>query len=322
MRHRAIAVVAAAAVLAGFVAVRPVLAQYREYYIIGKVLDPNKQPLEGVEITLRDEATSRSYSIKTKKDGSFKFAGLPHGAYKVAVKKAGYVTKEDEWKFEAPTASMEKVDLPPIVLASEELIQETNRMKETESAVKGAAEKIRKGDFDGALAGLKPVLEKNPNDPNALYLSGLAHLKKGQPAEAAPEFQKVTELSPKFAPAHYELAVCRQQMKEPEKALESYMKATELDPNNPDGPYNAGLLLFGMNRVDEALPMFEKSLALRPEDPPSLEMAGRCFVHQGNLAKAVEYLEKAKAGYANDPEKVKFLDDLIGKIKEQIKKRA
>jgi tetratricopeptide (TPR) repeat protein len=320
MRHRAFAFLVAGAILAGLIPVRPGFAQYREYYIFGQVLDPKKQPLEGVEISLRDEATSRSYTMKTKKDGSYKFAGLPHGVYKASFKKAGYVTKEDEWKFETPQTNMEKVELPPIVLASEEMVQETNRLKETEAAVKGAAEKIRQGDFDGALAVLKGVLEKTPNDPNALYLSGMAHLKKGQPQEAAPEFLKVSELSPKFAPAHYQLGVCRQKMKEPEKALESYATAMELDPGNPDSPYNAGLILFEMNRVDEALPLFEKSLVIRPDDPPALEMAGRCYIHQANFAKAVEYLEKAKAGYANDQDKVKFLDELIAKVKEQIKK--
>jgi tetratricopeptide (TPR) repeat protein len=322
MRHRAIALVVIGAVLAGLVAARPGLAQYREYYIMGKVVDSKKQPLEGVEITLRDQATSRSYSLKTKKDGTFKFAGLPHGVYKVAFRKDGFAVKEDEWKFTEPQLNILKVEIPPIVMASEELIRETNRLKEAEAAVKGAAEKIRQGDFDGALAGLKGVLEKNPKDPNALYLSGVAHLKKGQPAEAAPEFQKVTEFSPKFAPAHYQLGVCREQLKEPEKALESYGKAMELDPANPDSPYNAGLILFGLNRVDEALPLFEKSLAVRPDDPATLEMAGRCYIHQANFGKAVDCLEKAKAGYAKDPEKVKFLDDLIGKLKEQIKKRA
>ena len=322
MRHRAFAFCIVTAILVGFVLPRPVFSQYREYYIFGKVLDPQKQPLEGVEISLRDQATSRSYIIKTKKDGTFKFAGLPHGVYKVSFKKAGYASKEDEWKFETPRENMEKVELPPVILPSEELVQEANRLKETEAAVKGAAEKIRQGDFDGALAGLKVVLEKIPNDSNALYLSGLAHLKKGLPAEAAPEFLKVTEFSPKFAPAHYQLGVCRQQMKEPEKALESYAKTMELDPSNPDAPYNAGLLLFGMNRVDEALPLFEKALALRPDDPPALEMAGRCYIHQSNFAKAIENLEKAKAGCANDQDRVKFLDDLIGKLKEQIKKKA
>jgi tetratricopeptide (TPR) repeat protein len=320
MRHRAFAVLIAAAILAGVVLIRPGFSQYREYYVTGKVLDTKKQPLEGVEILLRDKATSRSFTAKTKKDGTFKFVGLPHGVYDVSFNKAGYAAKEDEWKFETPQASIEKVELPPAILASEELVQQTKRLKETEAAVKGAAEKIRQGDFDGALAGLKGVLDKDPNDPNVLYLSGVALLKKGLPAEAAPEFVRVTEISPNFAPAHFQLGICQQQMKEPEKALGSYMKAVELDPGNADAAYDAGLLLFGLNRAGEALPLFEKSLAVRPDDPAALEMAGRCCIHQSKFTQAIEYLEKAKLGYANDQDKIKFLDDLIGTLKEQIKK--
>jgi tetratricopeptide (TPR) repeat protein len=93
----------------------------------------------------------------------------------------------------------------------------------------------------------------------------------------------------------------------------------ELDPSNPDAAYNAGLILFSQNRIGEALPFFEKAVNLKPDDPAYLEMAGRCEIHQGNLEKAVEYLEKAKAGYT-DQEKINFLDDLISKLKEQIKK--
>jgi tetratricopeptide (TPR) repeat protein len=320
MRHPVLFFLVAGLVLASLPLARSAHGQYREYYIIGKVVDPQKQPLEGVEITLRDKATSRSYSLKTKKDGTFKFAGLPHGVYTVAFRKDGYAAKEDEWKFEAPQPTMEKVEIPPVVLASEELIRETARQKDIEAAIKSASEKIRAGDFDGALTGLKGVLDKNPKDPNALYLSGVAHLKKGLVEQAAGELLQVTELSPKFAPAHYQLGVCRQQMRDFEKALESYQKAMELDPANPDSPYNSGFILFGLNRVDEALPFFEKCLALRPDDPGALEMAGRCLIHQTNFVKAIECLEKAKAGYTKDPDKVKFLDDLIGKLKEQIKK--
>jgi len=58
-------------------------------------------------------------------------------------------------------------------------------------------------------------------------------------------------------------------------------------------------------------------VSLRPDDPAYLEMAGRCEIHQSNLVKAIEYLEKAKDGYS-EPEKVKFLEDLITKLKEQI----
>ena len=57
-------------------------------------------------------------------------------------------------------------------MATEELVQQVERLKEAEAGVKAGSEKIRLGDFDGALAELKTVLDKNPEDPNALYLSG------------------------------------------------------------------------------------------------------------------------------------------------------
>jgi tetratricopeptide (TPR) repeat protein len=294
--------------------------QYREYYIYGKVLDTQKGPLEGVEISLRDVATSRSFSMKTKKDGEFKFVGLPHGTYNVVFKKDGFAVKQDEWKFDAPQLSLQKVEIPPVIMASQERIQEVQRLKETEAGVRSAADKLKQGDYDAAVTLLTPILARNPNDPNALYLMGMAYLKKKMWAEALAPFVKVTELSPKFAPAVYEAGVCYQQLNQPEKALECYKKAQELDPANPDSPYNSGLLLFGMSRIEEALALFEKTLALKPDDPAALEMAGRCYIHQANLQKAVDYLERAKAGYTGDQDRVKFLDDLIAKLKEQIKK--
>ena len=297
----------------------PVLGQYREYYIYGKVVDPQKNPVEGVEISLRDIVSSRSYAMKTKNSGEFKFVGLPRGDYKVVFKKDGYALKEDEWKLLTPQGKMEKVEIPPVVMASETLVQEVQRLKETEAGVKAASEKIRQGDFDGALAGLKGLLEKNPQDSNALYLTGMAYLKKDMVSEAEAGFLKVTELSPKFAAAFFQLGVCYERQNQPAKALAEYEKAIELEPGNPDVFYNSGLLLFGLTRIDEALAHFEKALALRPDDAAYLEMAGRCYINKADFPKAVECLEKAKAG-TTDPERIKFLDELIATLKAQIKK--
>ena len=297
----------------------PGSGQYREYYLYGKVVDTQKNPLEGVEIALRDVETSRSYSIKTNKNGEFKFAGLPHGIYKVVFKKEGYAVKEDEWKFETPQDRIQKAEIPLVTLVTQTQVQEQERLKEMQGEVKEAAEKIREKDFDGAILLLKGVLDKNPKDSNALYLIGMSYARKQMYPEAIDALTQVTQLSPKFPPAYFELAVCYQQQKDFEKALEYYQKTLDLDPNNPDAAYNSGLILFGLNRIDEALASFEKALSLRPDDPAYLEMAGRCYINQANFEKAIEYLEKAKAGYT-DQEKLKFLDDLIAKLKEQIKK--
>lgn len=313
--HRCVLVLIALFILVQF---HPLYGQYREYYFYGKVIDPQKEPLADVEILLRDVDTSRSYSVKTNKKGEFKLAGLPHGIYKVIFKKEGYALKEDEWRFSTRQDTMQRVEIPPITLVSETQLQEMMQLKEMEGAVKEAKEKIRQGDYDGAISMLEEVLTKDPEDSNALYLIGMSYSKKQMYTEAIEALTKVVKVAPNFPPAQFELAICYQNRGDKDTAFDHYRKTLELDPNNPDAAFNAGLILFELNKMDEALTFFEKAVSLRPDDPAYLEMAGRCEIHHGNLAKAVEYMEKAKTGYA-DPEKVKFLEDLIAKLKEQIK---
>jgi len=313
--QRCVLVLIAFFILAQF---HTVHGQFREYYFYGKVIDPQKAPLADVEILLRDVDTSRSYSVKTNKKGEFKLAGLPHGIYKVTLKKEGYALKEDEWRFTERQNTMKKVEIPPVTLISETQLQEVMRLKEMEGAVKEAKEKIGQGDYDGAISMLEDVLTKDSDDLNALYLIGMSYSKKQMYTEAIEALSKVVQVAPNFPPAQFELAICYQNRGDKETALDHNRRTLELDPNNPDAAFNAGLILFDLNRVDEALAFFEKAVSLRPDDPAYLEMAGRCEIHQGNLVKAIEYMEKAKAGYS-DSEKIKFLEDLIAKLKEQIK---
>lgn len=304
--------------LAGFALVLPLAGQYREYYFRGKVLDTDKKPLAGVEIVLHDMATDRKYEITTNKDGEYKFAGLPHGKYKVTFKKEGFAPKEDEWKFEQSQDRMQKVEIPDVTLVSQALVERTMALKTMESEIKAAAEKLRAKDFDGAVAQLKDFLEKHPQDSNALYYLGIAYSRKGMYSEAEAALTQVVKAVPQFPPVYFELGVCYQRLDQPEKALAAYQKNVELDPANVDSAYNAGLILFGLSKVDEAKVYFAKALALRPNDPEILDMLGRCAINAGEFAKAVEFLEKAKS-LSTDPEKVKFYDALIAKAKEQIK---
>jgi len=318
MKNRAGLIICLSVLFIGLVLVVPGSSQYREYYVFGKILDTQKNPLEGVEITVRDVLSNRSYTIKTKKDGEFKFAGLPHATYKVVFKKEGYAAKEDEWGFSTPQDSMQKVEIPAVVLASQAQVEEAGRLKEMEGQIKEAFEKIRQKDYDGGIAILKEALAKNPKDANALFLIGFGYSKKQMYEEAIGALTEVIALAPNFAQANFELAICYQNQGEKEKALEYFQKTLELDANNPDAAYNAGLILFGLNRVDEALSNFERALKVKPGDPEYLEMAGRCYINQGNYARAIEYLEQAK-GAMTDPDRIKFLDDLIARLKEQIK---
>jgi tetratricopeptide (TPR) repeat protein len=299
----------------------PVLAQHREYYIRGKVLDTQQEPIPGVEISLRDRSSSRKYDLKTDKKGVFKFAGLPHGIYEVTFTKEGYSPKPTEWNFETPQDTMQRVEVPDVVLVSQAQIQEAlrfqeaeARFKEAEAEFKEAAGKVREGDLDGAIVSLQGFLEKNPENPNALFLLGVSYARKKRCQEAVDTLTRATELSPEVPVAHFELGLCYRELGDLPKALEAYDAATQADPANADSAYNAGLILFETNRIDEALVRFEKALASKPEDPELLEMAGRCYIHQTKFDSAVEHLERARAA-STDPDKIAFLEELISQTK-------
>ncbi len=129
----------------------PALAQYREYYITGRVVDAQKQGIADLEIQLRDEATSSVIHFKTGKDGAFKFAGLPHGVYEATLSKEGYPTTKVEWKFEAHQDTMQRVEIPEIVLASQEQVRarragQGDRLGDQGGRRKGQARRIRRSD--------------------------------------------------------------------------------------------------------------------------------------------------------------------------------
>jgi tetratricopeptide (TPR) repeat protein len=308
----------AATVLATLTLASSGLAQYREYYARGRVLDEQKKPLPDVEITLVDASTSRSFHMKTDQKGEFKFAGLPHATYEVTFAREGYVTAKDTWKLDAIQERMQKVDIPDVVLVSQAQAQHAEQLKEADAGVKKASEKIRSGDFDGAIALLEPVLAKNPADVNALFYMGLACAGKQQYREALEPLTRVTELEPSFPGAWLELGICYGKLGDVEKALFAYDENLRLDPASTAALYNSGLLLFNANRVEEALARFEKGIALKPTDPDLLDMAARCDINQGKLDRAVERLEKARAA-TTDPARIAHLDALIAQVKAQIK---
>jgi len=308
MRHTTVSAATTAA-LAVVLAV-PTSAQQREYYLKGKVLDTGKNPVAGVELVLRDHVNTRTYNVKTDKHGVFKLAGLPHGIYQVTIAKEGFASRQDEWKFETPQPTMQAVEIPEIVLVRQAQIQESQRLEQAAAGVKEASELLRKRNADGALALLKPVLERDAKDANALFLTGVAYGQKKMNHEAVEALNRVVELTPAFAPAYFELGLRHQQLGDRTKALAAYEKALALEPGHEGAAYNAGLILFESDRIDEALSRFQSGLAVKPDDPDLLEMAGRCYLNKGKFKDAVAHLEKARAA-TTETEKIKRLDELI-----------
>ncbi len=293
-------------------------AQYREYVITGKILNKDGNALPGVEIQLRDKETARSFSMKTDDKGDFKLAGLPHGIYEASITKQGYQSRTEEWNFAAPQERMQKSEIPPIRLLTRDQVEQIETSQELRTEFTEAKEKIQKQDFDGALIILKKMLDKDPKDPNALYLSGICDFEREKYPEAIELFNRVCAINPKFAGAYIHLGLCHQKLKDQGNAILNYQKSLDLDPNNLVSVANLGFIYYEQGKVAEAIPLLELALKQKPDDEEILETTGLCYVNQGNFPKALDDLEKAKS-LTKNPDKIQTLDTLIESLKAQAK---
>jgi tetratricopeptide (TPR) repeat protein len=295
----------------------PGWAQEREYHVVGKVLDVNKQPVAGATVEMRERASRRGFRTTSDADGKFKLVGLPHGIYDVKVSKPGYQSRTAEWDLHEAQDSLRKVEFDPFVLLSEAQVSEIQRSTKLKGLLDKATALVQEGDFDGALGVVATMLAESPDDVNALYIRGLCLLQKGQLDDAAASLEKVTRLAPGFAAARLQLAVCYERRGDKERALAGYDATLQLDPENVVALYNAGVLRYNAGHPAEALPYFEEAVRVKPDDDSSLEMAGYCQLQALNYAEALKYLERARA-LITDPARAGTLDEILKELRPRV----
>jgi tetratricopeptide (TPR) repeat protein len=299
-------------------AASPSAAQEREYYITGKVLDANKQPIAGVVIELRERESRRAYRISTDAHGVYKLVGLPHGIYEVQVTKPTYKERSFEWDLHQPQDRLCKVEYDPLVLLSEAQVTEIKRDTQLKTELEEATARVRDGEFDKALDVLAKMLADSPDDVNALYLSGICRLQKGQFEAATGLLEKVVQLAPDFVAARVQLAACYEQHGDKDRALETYDAALKREPGNLLALYNAGVLHYNAGRAAQALPYFEKAVRVKPDDDKSLEMAGYCQLQALEYSEALDYLERARA-LITDPQRAAALDEILKELRPRVR---
>ncbi len=295
----------------------PVAAPDREYYVNGSVVDGSNRPLEGVAIEIRDRASRRAYMIRSDKQGSYKFVGLPHGTYDVSFSKAGYQSRTTEWDLREAQDSLRKVRFDPLVLLSDTQVTEIKRDSKLKSELDEASALIKKGDCGGALVVLAKMLAESPDDVNALFLSGVCQLQSGKLEAAATSLEKVVQLSPDFAAARVQLGACYERRGDKERALTSYDAALKLEPDNTVALYNAGVLHYNAGRAPIALPYFERLVRVKPEDDSALEMAGYCQLQAANYPAALACFERARA-LVTDPARAATLDEVLKELRPRV----
>lgn len=141
------------------------------------------------------------------------------------------------------------------------------------------------GDQLKALGIVSRILEEDPQQLRALYMSGLIHLYIGEPERAAVFFRKVTDADPHDAYAAYFLGQSHLQAVDYEKASQWLLRAVDLDPYLRSAYWAGALALRRIGRKEEADSLLADYQRMAPN--PAARLAGFSYKRMGPKAEAL-----------------------------------
>ncbi|MDH3891890.1 MAG: FlgO family outer membrane protein [candidate division Zixibacteria bacterium] len=141
-------------------------------------------------------------------------------------------------------------------------------------------------DNNGAIAYLKEIIERFPDEKNALMRLAMNEYAMARFDEAAEHFMDVVRIDPDDKGAFNQLAYTFSAMENLDSAIWAANKYIELAPDEAN-PYDSrGDLYAVRGKLDEAIESFKMALEVKPDFYASLEKLGHMYVFQGEHERA------------------------------------
>ena len=138
----------------------------------------------------------------------------------------------------------------------------------------------QKGDFDAAETGYQKILRIDPENPDALHLSGVINAQRGKVDDAIALYHRAIHLNPRLFAAYNNLGIALGSIGQYQEAAESFHHAIELSPN-VESYHNLGNCHYYLQQYNEAVTQYEKALAINPNHENSQRNMKACFKHLG-----------------------------------------
>jgi predicted TPR repeat methyltransferase len=124
--------------------------------------------------------------------------------------------------------------------------------------------RLKSGDFDDALIGLRRALAIKPGFAEGWRVQGtvLRRLKRWQDALAC--FETAISIEPRSPETLSSRAAVLAEVNRPEESLATLDRMLDLQPDNAAGWNNRGSVLVAMSRMRDALASFDRALAIEP----------------------------------------------------------
>jgi len=146
------------------------------------------------------------------------------------------------------------------------------------------------GRAETAMQRYADVLRVDPEQPDALYLSGMFHLAGGRMQQGIALVQHALQRRPAFPAALFNLGMAFHALDREADAVEQFRQALALDPDMAEAHAALGGSLHKLARMEDARAAFLRALELRPDD-------AMAQLNCGVVLQAMSEIEAAIACY-------------------------
>jgi protein O-GlcNAc transferase len=163
------------------------------------------------------------------------------------------------------------------------------------SAVSAAAEHYRAGRLTEAESLYRAVLDKRPDNVDAIQGLAVVCHQRGHSEEALVLFRRAIGLDPNSRVADRQLGRLLEQRGDPVGAAICYRRAARLRPRDAAAQADLARTLAGLGEVAEAIKHYRRAIALAPDDGWTHIALGNALLREGALADAAASYERALA---------------------------
>lgn len=157
----------------------------------------------------------------------------------------------------------------------------------TNETIDSAIKYYQSGDLLQAEKTCRIILQKQPDNADALHCLGVIYSQSGQTDLAINYIKRALQIDPAFTDAYNNLGNLYQNIKQLDEAIDSYRKALQLNPNSAETYYNLGVCLQDKGLRDEAVGCYRKALQLNFNTYGLFNNLGLALQDIGQLDEAI-----------------------------------
>ncbi len=146
----------------------------------------------------------------------------------------------------------------------------------------------QKGDYEYAEQSYRFILNRNPNNLDALQLLGALLIQQNRYEEALAILTQAVAVNSNTAATFANIGVAYSRLNRRCEAVEAYRRSIEINPHDCDVHVNLGRLLAKMGRYAESANAFESAVRLSPDDPKKLLSLSVARFRSGDKSSALE----------------------------------